>query len=737
MTESQRTSDYVAPWTRVVILSAALLIAALLSWNMTGSLVPTDRRASMVFQSSLLLLVLGSAVLEHKFTKPADSVVNALTGIVSLITVFQVAPRPGWWMIFSYCALVFLVSLTCVVVSTGPDIAGWRRVVADKTYTPAVVLGSSRVLHSTVFLFGVFAFYGSGSRESAILVLFWGVFVAIWPLRIPNLLSRVRRPSARPTPIGRVIRREWPALIRVELQPGVSWEETDPRLYEDADGDQHLVVPLYKQLRDQQGVATALHVPYPGERVNQLTQGLVYKLPTGVTIPPNAVTEALGGNQGSRLIGFVIEDSHIGAIRFETWRADLCREGLLVSCAVAGEKVFYQITQGTTREESLESDRLGSQSAVAAQMGVLDPAQGFVKCDWLPTMNTPVFAEKETFGADLPPVSETDFNFGTVPGTELRVGGPFVETLDFHTAILGVTGSGKTELAFDLINHAVNEGIKVVCIDLTARYAERLRDLKTRNLSIDAATAKALGDKLFAVETGTYGAKDEKKALGEFRATLLAEISKRIKDFITSTSDEDRVGLITLDEITNTKATLVITELYMTCLLHFARDHPKTFPRTLVVVEEAHTVMPETATMGLGDSDSKGLVSKISQLALQGRKYKIGLLVIAQRTATVSKSVLTQCNTVIALSSFDETTVGFLSNVYGRQHAELLRDLPRLNAVVFGKGVRSQRPIIVEIPYVAEKDEDLSLGPSSVSDSPDSSNPSAVPASTPPPVAGS
>jgi len=41
--------------------------------------------------------------------------------------------------------------------------------------------------------------------------------------------------------------------------------------------------------------------------------------------------------------------------------------------------------------------------------------------------------------------------------------------------------------------------------------------------------------------------------------------------------------------------------------------------------------------MGLGDFDSRGLVGKISQIALQGRKYGIGLLVISQRTATVVK----------------------------------------------------------------------------------------------------
>src|SRR2546430_10232986 len=103
--------------------------------------------------------------------------------------------------------------------------------------------------------------------------------------------------------------------------------------------------------------------------------------------------------------------------------------------------------------------------------------------------------------------------------------------------------------------------------------------------------------------------------------------------------------------------------------------------------------------MGLGDFDSKGLVAKIAQIALQGRKYKVGLLVIAQRTATVSKTVLTQCNTMITLTCFDETSMDFLRNLYGETHTKLIPNLPPLHAVVFGKGVRSERPIVVEIPF--------------------------------------
>src|SRR5439155_10556627 len=125
-----------------------------------------------------------------------------------------------------------------------------------------------------------------------------------------------------------------------------------------------------------------------------------------------------------------------------------------------------------------------------------------------------------------------DFVYGTIPGHQIRIGGPFATFMHHHTAIFGVTGSGKTELAFDLIRYAVSYGIKVVCIDLTARYEKRLKDLKLANLSISAALSDELGKKLFEVETGKYGAGDEKKALKTFSDKLRADVEKVVREFL-------------------------------------------------------------------------------------------------------------------------------------------------------------------------------------------------------------
>jgi hypothetical protein len=62
----------------------------------------------------------------------------------------------------------------------------------------------------------------------------------------------------------------------------------------------------------------------------------------------------------------------------------------------------------------------------------------------------------------------------------------------------------------------------------------------------------------------------------------------------------------------------------------------------------------------------------------------------------VSKRVLTRCNTVIAFACSDQTGLDFPANVCGQAHARPVPDLGFVQAVVFGKGIKSGRPLGVE-----------------------------------------
>ncbi len=333
---------------------------------------------------------------------------------------------------------------------------------------------------------------------------------------------------------------------------------------------------------------------------------------------------------------------------------------------------------------------------MATPVGLLEDGK-FHRAGWLPSINTPVFGVDSTLTGDG---EQKGFFLGHVSGTQLELRGNFVGRLESHTAILGATGSGKTELAFDLIRHAADASIKVICIDLTSQYVSRLSDLVPTHLTIPDEKAQELSDKLFDAETGQYGAGAEKKVLREFAEDLSGEVDLALRGFLTD--EQSSLALIELREIANTKATLWITEMFLSTLLRLMKE-AVIASKVLVVIEEAHTVMPEASFAGLGDFDSKGTIAKISQLALQGRKYGVGLLVLAQRTATVSKSVLTQCNTVISFACIDDTSINFLRNVYGSSVAEGLPGLKHLRAVAHGEWISSDLPVMFDIPFNIEK----------------------------------
>jgi uncharacterized protein len=275
----------VAPWARVAILVAALIVGCAISLYSTGTVIPTPSRDALIFQSTLLFVVLGSAVLEHKFTRPADSVVNGLMGVVSLVTVADVAPKRAWWAVFLYCAITFTLALVCTVVSTGPSLSGWRARVAQVTYKPAVVFGRARDLYSVVFLFGVVSFYGVQDPRTGLLVLFWGTFVALWPLGVPELLSAFRIPRRGLVSIGKAVRLDSPNLLRIELDPTCRWQPDSPAIYEAADGTQHVVVPLYSQTRGEHVLATGLCVPSAVAATPGLQRGSLYPLPSSTELP--------------------------------------------------------------------------------------------------------------------------------------------------------------------------------------------------------------------------------------------------------------------------------------------------------------------------------------------------------------------------------------------------------------------------------------------------------------------
>lgn len=185
------------PLVRLSIVAVSVVVLAGIARVSTGSFVPDDPVEAILFQNALLLVVLGSSLLETHFTRPAESLVNSLSALVTMVGVYPSAPRASWVLVSCYLGLVLLASVICVALQSRPSGGRVVDLVAAITYRVSVTLGSARIVFSVVFLSAVGFFVVDQTATTLILLVFWAVFMAIWPLGLPEWLSEVRRVPTR------------------------------------------------------------------------------------------------------------------------------------------------------------------------------------------------------------------------------------------------------------------------------------------------------------------------------------------------------------------------------------------------------------------------------------------------------------------------------------------------------------------------------------------------------------
>ncbi len=359
---------------------------------------------------------------------------------------------------------------------------------------------------------------------------------------------------------------------------------------------------------------------------------------------------------------------------------------------------YYQLTNGLTKEDIIQQkNTFGFVSALATSVGHWDDDKSaFHPILWVPAPNAPVLtvetAQRERIDTE---------QVGTFPGTNFGVGFKNVHHLITHnTAILGILGVGKSMLALELIERALKEGCKVIALDLTDQYEDELEglfDSEHNNRVVAAITA-----------SGGKGPVSLNVEEGGARATFAQEVKNQLEAFMDS--DEDLLILnpsafevwrqdsrpynntASMSSLTSCEITQIISE----AALCIAQKRGRTDKARLwLVYEEAHSLVPEwNAAVGEGD---RSACNGTARAILQGRKYGLGCLLITQRTASVTKTILNQCNTVFAMRSFDDTSNEFLSNYIGKDYAALLPALPERHAVFFGRASNCENPVHIAL----------------------------------------
>lgn len=678
---------------------------------LSGQVKITGGGESLWFISILGLLVfrLFSAPF---FSKPSDSIASGISGFIAIATYDISTATSNTYLIrifsgFSYSLyfLLFFSGLASVILKEEDLLENkFLKSIKILSYRLSSVLGQSEIVFTPLALISIFGYYSAKNEHLALLLSLWIIICIIKPIEkafsIALSLYQIWKGDFKinKEAIGKILRIDSPNLIRILIKSAEAWNPEGVKIARLADEKYAYILPLFYQIQNDRIVGTGLLVRFNRPPGNELMSGYAYSS-SDIPDRTSIIKEMIDIDIEANLVGFVVEDSHIKSIKFEIASKTQLKEGFVVFCKEGENLVFYQITDALTSEESFKENPHGTRIVTASQLGISDNSKGFVWFPWVPDMNTPVFLY-DTKQDIIKSITKKDyFSLGNIPGTRSKVSFDFSSMAKFHSAVLGVTGMGKTEVVFDIIREGIKKDTKIVCIDFTGDYRSRLNDLKPKILGFEEDTLDELNNLLEDAETGEFGAPKEKKKLYQFLKSKREDVAKETERYLKS---NDKLALFELEDIANTRATLRVTELYLSSIFKWARIN-RSKKQILIVLEEAHTIVPEFNLFKQDKSDTDAVVGRISQIALQGRKYGVGLLLVSQRTALVSKTILSQCNTYITFQLIDKTSLDYLEQVYGSVYTNLIPNLRPLQALVHGKGVISERPVVIDIPFSESK----------------------------------
>jgi len=655
---------------RFFLLVFFSLVLISLNWWFAGELFPSPDTANLWFYSGIFMVLFSLLFIEPYYTSPK----NVITNVIPLLLVFlsiksSFANTFPWW--FAIITLLILLASSIIAVALedknkSPNHGKNRTAEWLKNFV--VLFGQGKVLYSAVFLYFLFTYYSTQSPYTLILLVLWFFILTIDPKKIKSTFSANNKELDKDA-LGQIFGVQSRKIFLVKLFEFEDRKEIKKFdivrfRYSMQDSNDFLMsgIVFDTYLLNQEKWVKVLQLGKIAKNSSDSEKNIVYKVSDKDEV--SVLEKELNTDN---FVGIVIEGSNIGKIKFEySKKLDDLEEGDLIELKTNNRRLFYQVINGVTEKEILEHrNETGYIKGEAIQLGEWKNEDlSFQKYGWVPSINTPIF-KADTSDIEVKSFEYPEYKLGIIPNTTLPSVINLGHAVSHHMALLGVTGSGKSFLAREIIKELTKD-TKIICVDFTGEWK---RELEKISLSV----------------------------------TILNK--DNIDTFLNGV---DKIGVVELPTMSNTVEVISATEKLFEAIFNFAKKkYDEQAPTKIsLVLEEAHTIVPEISFLGVNNFDSKAIVNKMGQIALQGRKYGIGLLVIAQRTANVSKTVLTQCNTVICFQAFDETSFNFLGNYVGKDLVMTLPNLKQYHAIITGKAVKSNVPMIIDLTRNEEKSID-------------------------------
>lgn len=731
----------------VVVFYVALILG--LGYYFAGNLqfvIDTSNKLNAVLIATALSLILSLYITEPYFSKPVDVITRWIAILLFLIGLNS---KESLWLhhYWIYTSVAFIVAAVLLIF-----LHGFKKFEKQQRIAVDIICSISRpdFVFTILYFDIVISFFPYPSKELPLLIGFGYLLAVNKPIvwfvnfiykQFKNITSQTDASKF----IGQIIGHESTDLYKVEIEIGNPFRQTDLKgslvyLENITNGVVGIVLSerillgkkwievLSLRDKDQNLISFNLKslLPLSGEKSIFSKTNSVYLLNLAdldddakITIETHPIYANF-----KNLIGNVWEGSTINKIKFNKLFTDELQkdrkigEGSIIQTEIANEEVLYQIIDAKTEEESLEyKDTHGFTIGTAQKLGkyiVADNELNTVK--WLPEIYTPIFL--------LDPLNiEYDCNrfIGKLPNTNYGIGIKNPKELVTHnTAILGILGIGKSCLTFELMQKTVSlTATKVICIDITGQYfVEVSRYINAGVSEIDyAAIEQQISARYKAInkdieEGGNY--KIFKEQLTARITQLLNTNEQRVliinpqqfnvsyqvgevKNKKIGAGQNDWAEVASMRDLTIAEITRLISEVSLElCKAQGLTEDA----RLLLVFEEAHSLVPEWSSVS-NDGD-KSATNGTAKVILQGRKYGLGSLIITQRTANISKSILNQCNTIFAMRIFDDTGKQFLENYIGSDYSNLLPTLEERHCVAIGKALKLKQPVILELNDMKE-----------------------------------
>ncbi len=716
--------------TRIIIaITYLLILIALLSiitTNFKDFLFNSTSDSKIIFFTGAFLLILGNYLVEPYFTKPSDSIVNSLAVIIALLGVNNKSLLYAYHFLLYYAIFILFASILTILLKDSK--------IGKALYYIIELAGKSKVIFSLVYLSSVYSYYGNKENlvEFVMLIGFW--FLMLYVKIIEKIVQRVKIIKSLfgkgDSGIeGQLIGCDNPNLYTFEVvNPKLDFKYGDIVSLKIRNDFYAIGIVIHsKDMLSKSWIETYLLEDHNGFielknnnknlKNNSIFQNsqVVRKLDftsLETDIQQRIINSNLYKNINN-FIGYVSTGSDINTINFTILRDEFkLSEGIIVETCIHNNATLFQVINGVTHRENLElHDKHGYLIGIARKLGIYNTQNNELEASkWVPNMYEPVFAMVHDIENDTELDEISKSSIGRLPNSKYKIPIKDINSIVTHnTAILGILGIGKSCLAFELISKVIFKDIKVIIIDITNQYGNIDTGLPTYvdkdliKYSINEVNKSSLresknnkGNSSTFSEWGNESI--YKKILDdEIKAFFEDEINPK-KVFILNpdwhpvTKAASKFSITECVDLTVAEKTRIISERLFIYLMSKGET---TDARAWLVYEEAHSLVPEWNSVA--NEGDKTATNGTSKVILQGRKYGLGCLLITQRTANISKSILNQCNTIFALRVFDDTGKSFLENYIGKDYSETLPTLEERHAIAIGKGLRLKQPVILNL----------------------------------------